>query len=152
MSDRYPCGTLRRREFLAGLGAAAAALPAFNAVRASAAAASGDVVSKTLGKLGLPGPFPGRVVEARNASMIKAGQKNRAAIKTTLDRGLTALTGADDATSAWRAFFEAGDVVGIKVVPNGWPYAHTSHELVLEVIEGLKSAGVKTSDMFVYER
>ena len=49
-------------------------------------------------------------------------------------------------------FFEPGDVVGIKVVPNGIPLAHTSPELVLEVIEGLKSAGVKPRDMFVFDR
>ena len=84
--------------------------------------------------------------------MIVGGVKNPQAIKTTLDRGLKELTGADDAVGAWRTFFEAGDVVGIKVVPNGQPYAHSSFELVLEVIEGLKSAGVKTSDMFVYDR
>ncbi len=43
-------------------------------------------------------------------------------------------------------------MVGIKVVPNGQPHAHSSFELVLEVIEGLKSAGVKTRDIFVYDR
>ena len=62
------------------------------------------------------------------------------------------LTGADDAVEAWRRFFEPGDVVGIKVVPNGHPLAHSSPELMLEVIEGLKAAGVKTNDMFVYDR
>ena len=84
--------------------------------------------------------------------MIKNGVKNREAIKKTLDRGLKELTGAPHAVDAWRKFFEPGDVVGIKVVPNGQPYAHSSFELVLEVIEGLKSAGVKTKDMFVYDR
>jgi hypothetical protein len=49
-------------------------------------------------------------------------------------------------------FFEPGDVVGIKVVANGQPYAHSSFELVLEIIEGLKAAGVKTGHMFVYDR
>jgi len=43
-------------------------------------------------------------------------------------------------------------VVGIKVVPNGQPYAHSSFELVLETIEGLKAAGVKPGDIFVYDR
>jgi hypothetical protein len=62
------------------------------------------------------------------------------------------LTGADDAVEAWRSFVEPGDVVGVKVVPNGYPLAHTSYELLLEVIEGLKAAGVKTNDIFVYER
>lgn len=84
--------------------------------------------------------------------MIKSGVKNHQAIKATLEKGLKSLTGAPHATDAWRAFFEPGDVVGIKVVPNGRPYAHSSFELVIEVIEGLKSAGVKPRDMFVYDR
>ena len=54
------------------------------------------------------------------------------------------LTGADDAVSAWRSFFEPGDVVGIKMNPVGNPLANSSSELMLEVIEGLKAAGVKT--------
>ena len=62
------------------------------------------------------------------------------------------LTGAPHSVDAWKTFFEPGDVVGIKVVPNGQPYAHSSFELVLEVIEGLKAAGVKTRDIFVYDR
>ena len=74
------------------------------------------------------------------------------AIKATLDRGIKELTGATDAVEGWKHFFEPGDVVGIKVVPNGQPDAHSSFEIVLEVIEKLKAAGVKTGDMFVYDR
>ena len=84
--------------------------------------------------------------------MIKDGVKNREAIKETVARGMKELTGADDAVEAWRTFFEPGDVVGIKMNPVGNPLANTSSELMLEVIEGLKSAGVKTGDMFVFER
>ena len=36
--------------------------------------------------------------------------------------------------------------------PVGNPLANSSTELMLEVIDGLKSAGVKTTDMFVFER
>ncbi|MFO0887893.1 MAG: DUF362 domain-containing protein [Isosphaeraceae bacterium] len=102
--------------------------------------------------MGAPGLYPGRVVEVKNPAMIRAGRRDAGAIKTTLARGLCELTGAPAATDAWRKFFEPGDVVGIKVVPNGQPYAHSSYELVLEVIEGLKSAGVKPKDIFVYDR
>src|SRR5262249_44191210 len=49
-------------------------------------------------------------------------------------------------------FFEPGDVVGIKMNPVGNPLANTSSELLLEVIEGLKAAGVKVKDMVVFER
>ncbi|WP_165068557.1 DUF362 domain-containing protein [Paludisphaera rhizosphaerae] len=157
MSDRYPCGTLKRRAFL-GAAAAAAGAPwiARGPVRAGAiddpagATAHGPKVEKS--KFDLPGLYPGRVVEVRNAAMIRDMKKDRAAIKTSLDKGLTSLTGADDAVSAWRTFFEPGDVVGIKVVPNGYPHSFSSYELVLETIEGLKACGVKPTDIFVYER
>src|SRR5262249_13845380 len=107
---------------------------------------------KPLGKFAAPGLYPGHVVEVRNPGMIRNGTKDPAAIKAALDRGLKELTGATDAVEAWKHFFEPGDVVGIKVVPNGQPYAHSSYEIVLEVIEKLKAVGVKTSDIFVYDR
>jgi uncharacterized protein (DUF362 family) len=139
-----------RRAFL---GATAGVIPSLTALHASAqepkAAKSG---APTLDRLGIPGPYPGRVIEVRNRAMIKNGMRNRAEVKKALDRGMKELVGADDAVSAWRSFFEPGDVVGIKVVPNGAPLAPTSAELMLEVIEGLKSAGVKTSSMIVFDR
>ena len=100
----------------------------------------------------MPGPYPGRVIEVRNPRMIKNDVKNREAIKEAVDRGMKELTGADDAVSAWRAFFEPGDVVGVKMNPVGNPLANSSSELMLEVIDGLKAAGVKTKDIVVFER
>jgi hypothetical protein len=150
MTDRYPCGTVRRRTFLA----AAAALPVLGTTygTASPVAPIPPEGAKLLDKLGAPGPFPGRVIEARNPGMIVGGKKDRAEIKKALDRGLKELVGSDDAVQAWRSFFEPGDVVGIKMVPNGYPLAHSSPELMLEVIDGLKAAGVKPNDIFVYDR
>ena len=58
-----------------------------------------------------------------------------------MDRGMQELTGADDATSAWRRFFEPGDVVGIKMNPVGNPLANSSSELMLEVIDGPQGRG-----------
>jgi hypothetical protein len=160
MQHRYPCGGLNRRQFIS---ASAAAVPLVSAVGALAPAfgeglqAIGKVAhqggdGKSLSKLAAPGLYPGHVVEVRNAGMYKNGIRDAAAIKATLDRGIKELTGASDAVEGWKHFFEPGDVVGIKVVPNGEPEAHSSFEIVLEVIEKLKAAGVKTSDMFVYDR
>jgi hypothetical protein len=100
----------------------------------------------------VPGPYPGQVVEVRNPAMIKGGVKDRGVIEAAVARGMKELTGADDAVGGWRRFFEPGDVVGIKMNPVGNPLANTSAELMLAVIEGLKSAGVKTRDMIVFER
>ena len=148
---RYPCGSLSRRQFL---GASAAAVPIDLgssvrwprrrqlAVIGRATHQGGD--GKPLSKLAAPGLYPGQVVEVTNPRMFHSGIRDAAAIKSTLDSGMKELTGATDAVEAWKHFFEPGDVVGIKVVPNGQPDAHSSFEIVLEVIEKLKAAGVKT--------
>jgi hypothetical protein len=92
------------------------------------------------------------VVEVKNPAMIRNDVRNAEAVKTALDAGMKRLTGADDSTEAWRRFFEPGDVVGVKMNPVGMPLANSSNELMLAVIEGLKAAGVKTSDIIVFER
>jgi hypothetical protein len=148
MPKRYPCGGLDRRAFLAGT-----AVPVLAALHASAQEPKADAAKvEPAGRLGVPGPYPGRVVEVRNPAMIKNDVKNREAIKAAVGRGMRELTGADDAVQAWRSFFEPGDVVGIKMNPVGNPLANSSTELMLEIIEGLKAAGVKTKDMVVFER
>jgi len=158
MQDRCPFGGVTRRQFL---GASAAAVPLISAVTPLAAAQGPQVTrsvthqggdGKTLNKFAAPGLYPGQVVEVRNPGMCRNGNRDAAAIKTTLDRGMKELTGATDALDAWKHFFEPGDVVGIKVVPNGQPQAHSSFEIVLEVIEKLRAAGVKAGDIFVYDR
>ena len=140
------CTRILRRHFLAGAASATVVSAAFPT------ATGAQVVRDGGGRPGLPGPYPGRVIEIRNPRMIKDGPKDREAIKQSVARGLRELTGADDAVEAWRTFFEPGDVVGIKMNPVGQPLAGTSGELLLEVIEGLRSAGVKPVDIFVYDR
>jgi hypothetical protein len=150
MANRYPCGGLHRRHFLAG----AATLPVLAGIQHVSAQEPGAAAAKAaLGeRFGAPGPYPGRVIEVRNKAMIQGGRKDQQAIHSALARGMTELTGADDAVAAWRSFFEPGDVVGIKMNPVGNPLANSSSELMLEVIAGLESAGVKKKDMVVYER
>jgi hypothetical protein len=157
MQQQYACGGVNRRRFLAASVASASAIPAASAVSAPDVSQplgqttqhGGDT---SLNKFALPGLYPGQVVEIKNPRMIHNGTKDRAAIKASLDAGMKALTGASDPAEAWKHFFEPGDVVGIKVVPNGYPYAHSSYEIVLEVIERLKACGVKAKDIFVYDR
>jgi uncharacterized protein (DUF362 family) len=149
MPKRHSCGGVNRRHFLAS---AVAAAPALACLRATAQEPKAADPQQRDGSLGVPGPYPGRVIEVRNPSMIKDGAKSQQAIRESLSRGMKELTGADEAVDAWRTFFQPGDVVGIKVVPNGYPYAHTSPEMVLEVIEALKAAGVKLKDMVVFDR
>jgi len=74
--------------------------------------------------LGIPGSFPGRVVEVRNPRSVNASYAiDAAAVRTMMEDGITHLTGAhNDVPEAWRRFFtggDLGDVVGIKVNPVG---------------------------------
>lgn len=143
-----------RRDFLS----TAAMVPGLLGVTASYVSAQEPKAGAGTGKVdpgekwGIPGPFPGRVVEVRNPRMIQKNVKDRAAVKESVDRGMKELTGADDAVGAWRSFFEPGDVVGIKMNPVGNPLANSSSELMLEVVDGLKAAGVKARDIVVFER
>lgn len=162
MQYRYPCGGVNRRGFLSAsaCAAAAASVPIISGRPARAAQEAGSVTKTThygggnlpLNKLAAPGLHPGRVVEVKNPRMIQGGKRDAEAIKATMDAGIKNLTGATDAVEGWKHFFEPGDVVGIKVVPNGQPFAHSSYEIVLEVIDKLKACGVKGRDIFVYDR
>lgn len=153
MASKYPCGRLKRRGFLSATAAAFAAQASLPSLFVSAQE-SREAAGKAAGdeKWGIPGPYPGRVVEVRKPDMIRNDVKNREAIGQAVGRGMKELTGADDAVGAWRSFFEPGDVVGIKMNPVGNPLANSSSELMLEVIEGLKAVGVKTKDIVAFER
>ena len=140
MRERYSCGGVHRREFLR----AAAAVPILGASAVSAQPpGQAAAPSSPVAALGVPGPYPGRVIEVRNPAL-----KTRHSDRPCGDAGRPStgdssqLTGADHPVEAWRIFVKPGEAVGIKVVPNGYPGAHTSPELILEVIDGLRSAGI----------
>ena len=101
---------------------------------------------------GIPGPFPGRVVEVAQPDSIIAGRYNRDGVRDAMRKGMVELTGAPSWQEAWRCFFQPGDVVGLKLNPVGRPAVISAPEVVLEIIEGLKAAGVKPQDIVAYDR
>jgi uncharacterized protein (DUF362 family) len=62
------------------------------------------------------------------------------------------LTGARQWAEAWQVFFEPGDVVGIKVNPVGQPDVISCAEVIHQIVDGLKTAGLKAKDIVVYDR
>ncbi len=133
-----------RREWLEGILAGATSPQlAFGAQVSSRSDAS---------RLAMPGPFRGRVVQVEHPQSIVDGKYQAEPVHQMLYKGMTQLTGAPDIASAWRVFFEPGDVVGIKVNPVGSPHVISAAEVVREIIFGLKSAGVKANDIVVYDR
>ena len=133
---------LDRREFLA---AAAAAVRAMQA-QVKPAAARAD------GKLGLPGPYPGRVIAVSHPGSFVSDQYQAGPVQQMVERGMMDLTEAPGSVEAWRRFFSPGDVVGIKVNPVGFPHIISAPEVLRTIIAGLESAGVKRKDIVVYDR
>ena len=92
--------------------------------------------------LGMPGLYPGRVVEIANSQAIVNNRVSQPMIHTMLEQALRELTGVKDVREAWSKFVEPKDVVGIKINPSGAPACCSSPEIVREIVAGVHSAGV----------
>jgi uncharacterized protein (DUF362 family) len=138
-----------RRKFL-GVAAASPLL----------AAPAGDPVYhvvtrfKPAARPGMPGPYPGQVVQVRADSSVDAatGQVNRETVKQMMTAGIRALTGDTRKEDAWARFVSPKDVVGIKVNCSGAPRIHSATEIVAEIAENLIAIGVPASQIYIYER
>jgi hypothetical protein len=163
-------GGSTRRGFLLGAGAGLAAgaslgyfglqgWQSLSRPRGAARSFTGRSVEVKKPKFAMPGPFPGRVVEVHHPGAVGPDHHVCAeAVRAMMGRGMCGLTGADHPDEAWRRFFGTGDVVGIKVNPVGYKRragtvgSISSPEVLLEVVAGLKGAGVKARDIIVFER
>src|SRR5207244_10245180 len=113
---------ITRRTILAGMTAGllgSGHLPAF----AQEKNRPGDRPSPAKATDGIPGPFPGRVVEVAHAGSVVEDAVQEPVAAAMVERGMSELVGAPNAVEAWRRFFAPGDVVGIKVNPVGAPHA-----------------------------
>ena len=102
--------------------------------------------------LGMPGLFPGRVVEVFHPGSIVDKRIFQPAVREMLDYALKTLTGESAARNAWEKFFSPSDIVAIKVNPSSAPATITSMALLREVIRGLNSVGVPNRNLIVYDR
>jgi Domain of unknown function (DUF362) len=121
------------------------------AAAAAASFASSQSKAETP-RLGMPGPYPGRVVEVDHPGCIQNGLYQREPVQTMMRRGMQELTGAPDWQGAWRSLFEKGDVVGIKVSPVGGPHLCSDRLVMASILEGLGAAGVPSHDVIVFNR
>jgi uncharacterized protein (DUF362 family) len=103
-------------------------------------------------RLGMPGLFPGRVIEVLDRSSIVGNRVSQPIVKRMLEQGMKELTGEKSATAAWAQFVDPIDIVGIKINPSGAPACCSSPEILREIIAGLQSAGVAARNIVVYDR
>jgi uncharacterized protein (DUF362 family) len=102
--------------------------------------------------LGMPGLFPGRVVEIQNSQAILNNRVSESVVRQMLERALRELTGIEDTREAWSKFVEPKDIVGIKINPSGAPACCSSPEIVRGIVAGVHSVGVPIENIRVYDR
>ena len=102
--------------------------------------------------LGMPGLYPGRVVELSDARSIAGNRVSQPVVRQMLEQGMKELTGESSVRAAWAKFVEPRDVVGIKINPSGAPACCSSPELVREIVSAVESVGVPTENIVVYDR
>lgn len=126
-------GGLTRREVLTGmLGTAAAATLGAGQTRAAA-----DKV---------------RVVRVESPHVWKGDTRDPAVVAAMVNRGLLAFTGEATPAGAWKVFFKPGMRVGLKINLLGRPLVYTARELAEAVTDGAILAGVRPSDITVWDR
>ncbi len=103
-------------------------------------------------KPGMPGAFPGRVIEVAHPGCIVGNAYQAGPIRQMMQKGLVELTQAPSWSDAWRTLFEKGDVVGIKVSPVGGANFCSDRLVLQEILSGLKEAGVPSRDVIVFSR
>ncbi len=140
--------SLDRRAFLAAsLAAATAACQQTISEKQSSSAGA-----KSASKLGIPGPYPGRVVAVQHPNSIVEDQYQAEPVRQMLERGMMELTHAESWSESWKEFFQPGDVVGIKLNPVGAPYVISAPEVLRPIIEALESIGIPRKDIIAYDR
>lgn len=130
--------SLRRRELLKS--------PLLAALIGATAKGSSPV------KNGMPGPYPGRVIEVRHPDSIQNGVYQSGPIESMMHKGMTELTSAPAWPDAWKSLFQKGDVVAIKVSPVGGPNLCSDALVLNQIIDGLRQAGVAARDIIVFSR
>jgi uncharacterized protein (DUF362 family) len=102
--------------------------------------------------LGMPGLFPGRVIEVCNPKAIARNRVSQPMVREMLTHAMQELTGEKSVQAAWAKFVEPKDVVGLKINPSGAPACCSSPELIREIISAVQSVGVPARNIVVYDR
>lgn len=102
--------------------------------------------------LGMPGLFPGRVVELRDPKAIVRNRVSQPIVHHMLEHAMKELTGEESAQAAWAKFVAPHDIVGIKINPSGAPACCSSPEILREIIGAVQSVGVPARNILVYDR
>ncbi len=92
------------------------------------------------------------IVYAHHTGAWSGDALNAGALRQMLDASLTRLTGLTDAAESWRALFDPGERIAIKVNVFGNSLIWTHYPLVQAVTAGLIGAGIPAEQILIYDQ
>jgi len=98
----------------------------------------------------IPGPFPGKVVEVKDAKSLVEDKVDKAVVRDMMEKGITGLTGKNMKES-FELLFKPEDIVGIKINPVG-PVINTRLEVTDAVIQWLVDSGMPKTNIVIWDR
>ncbi|GAX63021.1 hypothetical protein SCALIN_C46_0026 [Candidatus Scalindua japonica] len=94
-----------------------------------------------------------RVILAKDRKFINAnGRADTNVISMAIDSALLKITGSENPMVAWSRLFNKNDIVGIKLNCLAGKRFSPHTEIVEAIINGIKSAGVRESNIVIFER
>jgi hypothetical protein len=123
-------------------------------------AATGAVLLGAQSKMGFAGMLDkqaatgkSKVVVARDAQLHGAdGQLDEKRVLALLDRAIASYTGHEKPVESWKRIVPVGKVIGLKINGLGGKGIATHRALVMAICERLQQAGVKPSEIIVWDR
>lgn len=152
---------LNRRKFFAILGAGSAALATKPlSIFGSAPVSQHDIPATNIAdaakvartEWSMPGKFPGKVVQVKNARSVVNGDPVEQEAYRMIEKGMLELTGKTDLGEAWRTFVSPGERIGLKVNPVAGKLLSTSHAVTQSVIKQLEASGIERKNILIWDR
>ncbi len=94
---------------------------------------------------------PSTVVHTHHAGVWSGDELVPNAVRQMLDASITRLTGLNDAREAWRALFDPGERIAIKVNAFRNSLIWTHVPLVMAVTDSLQEAGIPAENIFIFD-
>jgi hypothetical protein len=126
-------------------------VPATPAVVPSPTAEPAPPLSRSTLMARWPATSTSRVVVVRHSGVWAGSEPDPTVVHQMLDAGISALTGVPDALAVWRALFDPGERVLLKV--NCISYAGpTQPAVTYAVAQRLRDAGLQSENLLIFDR
>jgi uncharacterized protein (DUF362 family) len=111
-----------------------------------------DALKYSRNENSMPGKYPAKVVQVNHESCTSENKIIYQAAYQMVEKGMLALTGEKNIKDAWLKFVSPNERIGLKVNPVAGPQLSTSVEVTKAIVSQLEIAGVKRSNILIWDR